>query len=97
MLLRLPRSELAPQRAQMGMVFQLFHLWPHLSVRENVALQPMKVAKLPRSDAFALAEIGACTAAGADGNGVPALSPLAAPQRSGECSPSTDEGRQAAT
>jgi polar amino acid transport system ATP-binding protein len=49
-------AELAPQRAQMGMVFQLFHLWPHLSVRDNVALQPTKVAKLPRREALALAD-----------------------------------------
>lgn len=30
--------QLAPQRAEMGMVFQLFNLWPHLSVTENVAI-----------------------------------------------------------
>jgi polar amino acid transport system ATP-binding protein len=49
-------AELAPQRAQMGMVFQLFHLWPHLCVRDNVALQPIKVAKMPRREALALAD-----------------------------------------
>jgi len=48
--------ELARQRSQMGMVFQLFHLWPHLSVRDNVALQPRKVGGLSKSDAYALAD-----------------------------------------
>jgi polar amino acid transport system ATP-binding protein len=49
-------AELAPQRAQMGMVFQLFHLWPHLCVRDNVALQPIKVGKMSRREALALAD-----------------------------------------
>ena len=48
--------QLAPQRAQMGMVFQLFHLWPHLSVRDNVALQPRKVGGLSKGEAYALAD-----------------------------------------
>ena len=45
-----------PRSAQMGMVFQLFHLWPHLCVRDNVALQPIKVGKMSRREAFALAD-----------------------------------------
>ncbi|WP_448955276.1 amino acid ABC transporter ATP-binding protein [Labrys neptuniae] len=48
--------ELAPQRARIGMVFQHFHLWPHLTVRENVALQPHKVQGLSRADANDLAD-----------------------------------------
>jgi polar amino acid transport system ATP-binding protein len=40
---RMSDLELAPQRAEIGMVFQHFHLWPHLCVRSNVALQPGKV------------------------------------------------------
>jgi polar amino acid transport system ATP-binding protein len=48
--------QLAPQRAQMGMVFQSFNLWPHLSVRENVAIAARKVQGLARAEADALAE-----------------------------------------
>ncbi|MBZ9742226.1 amino acid ABC transporter ATP-binding protein [Mesorhizobium sp. CO1-1-4] len=48
--------ELAPQRAEVGMVFQLFHLWPHLTARENVALQPRKVQGLSVRQANDLAE-----------------------------------------
>ncbi|EJL56605.1 ABC-type polar amino acid transport system, ATPase component [Rhizobium sp. CF122] len=47
--------EMAPQRAEIGMVFQHFHLWPHLSVRANVALQPRKVRGMSRGDAEMLA------------------------------------------
>jgi polar amino acid transport system ATP-binding protein len=53
---RMSDAELAPQRAQIGMVFQLFHLWPHLTARENVALQPEKVGGMSKRDAFALAD-----------------------------------------
>jgi polar amino acid transport system ATP-binding protein len=48
-------QQLAPQRAQMGMVFQLFHLWPHLSVLENVAIAARKVRRLPAAEARDLA------------------------------------------
>lgn len=48
--------QLAPQRAQMGMVFQSFNLWPHLSVRENVAIAARMVQGLSRAEADALAE-----------------------------------------
>jgi polar amino acid transport system ATP-binding protein len=47
--------QLAPQRAEMGMVFQLFNLWPHLSVTENVAIAARKVRGLPATEARELA------------------------------------------
>ncbi|GGD60013.1 ectoine/hydroxyectoine ABC transporter ATP-binding protein EhuA [Rhizobium anhuiense] len=47
--------QLAPQRAEMGMVFQLFNLWPHLSVTENVAIAARKVRGLPTAEARELA------------------------------------------
>jgi polar amino acid transport system ATP-binding protein len=53
---RMSDLELAPQRAEIGMVFQHFHLWPHLCVRSNVALQPGKVRGLSRGEAEKLAD-----------------------------------------
>ncbi|WP_291313761.1 glutamate ABC transporter ATP-binding protein GluA [Corynebacterium sp. UBA2622] len=44
---RLPEEgrELAKLRADVGMVFQQFNLFPHLTIRDNVTLGPMKVRK----------------------------------------------------
>ncbi len=42
-------------RAEVGMVFQLFHLFPHLTALDNVTLAPMQVKGLPRARAEALA------------------------------------------
>ncbi|EGI76608.1 amino acid ABC transporter ATP-binding protein [Hylemonella gracilis] len=48
--------ELAPQRAEIGMVFQGFYLWPHLNVRDNVALGPIRAGGMARAEAHALAQ-----------------------------------------
>ena len=37
--------ELAQVRARMGMVFQHFNLWPHLTVLENIIEAPMHVLR----------------------------------------------------
>ena len=42
-------------RREVGMVFQQFNLFPHLTVRENCALAPIWVRKMPRKEAEALA------------------------------------------
>jgi len=43
--------ELAALRAEIGMVFQSFNLWPHLSVLQNVMEGLLYVKKLPRKEA----------------------------------------------
>jgi len=46
---------LAKVRAEVGMVFQSFNLFPHLSALHNVALGPLRVRGLPRAEADARA------------------------------------------
>jgi len=46
-----PRVDLRAVRARMGMVFQAFNLFPHMTVLENVTLAPRRVHRLPRGEA----------------------------------------------
>lgn len=43
-------------RAEIGMVFQQFNLWPHMTVLQNVIEGPLRVKKLPRESAVELGE-----------------------------------------
>ena len=53
---KMSEKELARQRAGIGMVFQGFNLWPHLNVRDNVAIAQIKVNGMPKNEAYELAE-----------------------------------------
>jgi len=46
-----PRVDVRAVRARMGMVFQAFNLFPHMTVLENVTLAPRRVHRLPRGEA----------------------------------------------
>ena len=51
-----PRANINKIRQKMGMVFQQFNLFPHLSVLDNIILAPMKIKKLRKDEAVAKAE-----------------------------------------
>ncbi|MCG6903557.1 MAG: ATP-binding cassette domain-containing protein, partial [Rhodobacter sp.] len=50
-------SSVAAIRSEVGMVFQQFNLFPHLSVLQNLTLGPMKARGLSRRDAEARARL----------------------------------------
>jgi ABC-type histidine transport system ATPase subunit len=43
-------------RSELGMVFQSFNLWSHMTVLQNVIEAPIHVLKLPKAEAIARAE-----------------------------------------
>src|SRR5262249_11760500 len=52
---RRPERDIARMRAKVGMVFQSFNLFPHMTALQNVALGPVRVNGVPREQAEALA------------------------------------------
>lgn len=48
-------DNVAKVRQDVGMVFQNFNLFPHMTVLENCVLSPMKTRKTPRAEAEATA------------------------------------------
>jgi polar amino acid transport system ATP-binding protein len=51
----LREAEVARKRAEIGMVFQHFNLFPHMTALENLITAPVRVRKLPRVEADARA------------------------------------------
>jgi polar amino acid transport system ATP-binding protein len=52
----LRESEVARKRSEIGMVFQRFNLFPHMTALENVVEAPVLVKNVPRAQAVARAE-----------------------------------------
>ncbi|BEM95375.1 TPA: amino acid ABC transporter ATP-binding protein [Serratia marcescens] len=50
------KTDLNKMRESVGMVFQRFNLFPHMTVLENIIMAPVSVKKLPRTEAIAQAE-----------------------------------------
>ena len=50
-----PGVDVNKVRQKMGMVFQHFNLFPHLTVRENITLAPVKLGKMSKEEADAKA------------------------------------------
>ena len=46
-----PKVDINTHRQKMGMVFQQFNLFPHLSIRKNITLAPIKLLKKPKETA----------------------------------------------
>ncbi len=46
-----PKADIRKIREEVGMVFQSFNLFPHLTALENITLAPIKVKKLPKKEA----------------------------------------------
>ena len=55
-LINKPKSDIDKIRQKMGMVFQQFNLFPHLTVLENITLAPIKLKLQTKNDAIANAK-----------------------------------------
>ncbi len=50
-----PNTNLNKIRSEVGIVFQQFNLFSHMSVKENIMLAPVKVKKIPKNNAEQIA------------------------------------------
>lgn len=49
-----PKTNINAIRAEVGMVFQQFNLFPHMTVIDNVTMAPMQIRKMSKTEAEAL-------------------------------------------
>ncbi len=49
------KTDINVHRQKIGMVFQQFNLFPHMTVLKNMTLAPMKLLKMPKADAEEMA------------------------------------------
>ena len=56
-LYELPERKVARMRQGIGMVFQHFNLFPHMTVLDNVVAAPVRVKRVPRAEARAKAAV----------------------------------------
>ncbi|MGI6545352.1 MAG: amino acid ABC transporter ATP-binding protein [Fastidiosipilaceae bacterium] len=52
-----PSSDINSVRQRMGMVFQHFNLFPHLSVRQNITLAPVQLKRMTQDEADEKAKV----------------------------------------
>ncbi len=50
-LITSPKADVNKIRQKMGMVFQQFNLFPHLSIMDNITLAPVKLKKMTKQEA----------------------------------------------
>ncbi len=50
-----PATDINLHRQKMGMVFQQFNLFPHMTILKNMTIAPIKLLKMPKADAEAKA------------------------------------------
>ncbi len=50
-----PKNDINKHRQKMGMVFQQFNLFPHMTILKNMCIAPMKLKKMSKEDAEAQA------------------------------------------
>lgn len=55
-LINVPKVDVNKVRQKMGMVFQHFNLFPHLTVMKNITLAPVKLKKMTKEQAIAKGE-----------------------------------------
>ena len=51
-LITSPKADVNKIRQKMGMVFQQFNLFPHLTIMENITLAPVKLKKMSKAEAI---------------------------------------------